>query len=141
MTPPEIIIPWGIVTFDFPIHEDLRGQSHLIPAAPEQAITGHHPTNKETMFLETLDTIFRAGGIHRTVLTIDRRDVCPIELNQKPQGVEGRIYLFLGALARAILIPWTLERSSMSRRCQAERGYKQHASRSDMEGEENGVME
>ncbi len=79
--------------------------------------------------------------MHRAVLTIDGRNICPVELNQKPQGVEGRIHLFLGVLAMAILIPRTLERSGISRRCQAEKGYKQHASDSDLWGEENGVME
>jgi len=115
MTPPEIIILWGIVAFDFPIHEDQRGQSHLIPAAPEQAITGHRPANKKAMFFEALDTVFRAGGMHRTVLTIDGRNVCPVELNQKLQGVDGGIHLFLGVLAMAILIPRTLERSGIDK--------------------------
>jgi len=115
MTPPEIIILWGIVAFAFAIHEDLWRQSHLIPAASEQAITGHHPTKEEAVFLETLDTVLRAGGMHRAVLTIDGRNICPVELNQKPQGVEGRIHLFLGVLAMAILIPRTLERSGIDK--------------------------
>jgi len=115
ITPPEIIVLWGIVAFAFPIHEDLWRQSHLIPAASEQAITGHHPAKEEAVFLETLDTVLRAGGMHRAVLTIDGRNVCPVELNQKPQGVEGRIHLLLGVLAMAILIPRTLEGSGIAK--------------------------
>jgi hypothetical protein len=58
MTPPEIVVLRGVVTPALAVHDDLRGQSHLIPAAPKQAITGHHPTNEEAVFLETLDAVF-----------------------------------------------------------------------------------
>jgi hypothetical protein len=113
MAPPEVIILRGIVASALTIHHDIRGQSHLIPAASEQAIAGHHPTNKGPVFFKTPDTVRRAGGMHRAVLTIDGRNMCSVDLNQKPQGVDSGIHLFLGILVTAPLIPRTLERSSI----------------------------
>jgi len=61
------------------------------------------------MFLKTEDTVFRAGGIHGAVFTIDWGDIGPVYFNQEPQGVEALIGLPLGDFRRPILAPRPIE--------------------------------
>ena len=84
------------------------------------------------MFFEALDAVFRAGRLHGAILTVDGRDVLPVHLDQKPKGVWGCIALFPMVLLMALLAPRTVEGGGISRRCQAEKGYNQHAGNPDL---------
>jgi len=58
--PPEIIVLYRVIAFQFPVREYLWGQPHFITATPHKPIAGHHPSDKKAMFLKALDAVCRA---------------------------------------------------------------------------------
>jgi hypothetical protein len=69
------------------VYHYLRGQSQFISAAPQQTITGHHPANEKPVLFKALKAVPGAGGIHGAILSIDRRNILPVQLNHKLQGI------------------------------------------------------
>ncbi len=75
------------------------------------------------MFFKTQDTVFRAGGIHGAILTIDWRNITSIHFNHETHRVESMIRLFAGGFLRTILVPRPFEGRSV---CHCDKGEKEY---------------
>jgi hypothetical protein len=68
--PPEIIVFYGVINQLLPIRMYVGGNSGLLLAFMNQTVHGHHPSDEETMFLNGLLSIGRAGGKAWTLVSI-----------------------------------------------------------------------
>jgi hypothetical protein len=125
LPPPEVIILQRIVAPQLVVHHYLRGQSQLIPATPQQTITGHHPADEKPVLFKALEAVARAGGIHGTILAVDRRDIVAVQLNEKSQGAKALIGVSPECLPGLIPIPCTIQGRGMPHGGKADKGYQE----------------
>jgi hypothetical protein len=75
---------------------DQGGQVHVIPAAPHEAITGHHPSYSKSVFFKGLRTVLGTGWVHGTLPSPHCRKVVELMTIDRYEGFHGvRIFLAL----------------------------------------------